>query len=203
MDKLLFNEAEHVYTLERKSGNIILPGVTTILNEEGITNFDAVPKERLEMAQYRGTCVHTATELYDKGILDLDSLAPEWLPYLEAWIAFKDEHSPKFIAIEERIYHPTYMYAGTIDRVEEDYKVLAIVDVKTGTPCRGNQVQLKAYAEAYRAFHKLGRKKIKRYCVYLRPDGTFTKGDEFEDDDNDINVFLSALTMNNWKGRIV
>ena len=67
----------------------------------------------------RGKYVHLATELYDKGTLDEDTVDEEVRPYLEAYKAFRRDFSAKITGIEVQLYHPVYKYFGIVDRIME------------------------------------------------------------------------------------
>jgi len=58
---------------------------------------------------------------------------------------------PEVIAVEEPVYHPTYLYAGTPDFIIRRDKFLYVVDIKTGNAFREPELlmQLAAYAEAW------------------------------------------------------
>ena len=49
----------------------------------------------------------------------------EYAPYLAAYADFLADHLPRYLAIEQRVYSPTFGFAGTLDRV-------AIIDGRCG-----------------------------------------------------------------------
>jgi len=58
---------------------------------------------------------------------------------------------PEVIAVEEPVYHPTYLYAGTFDFIMQRGGEVCLVDIKTGKDFRIPQLpmQLMAYAGAW------------------------------------------------------
>lgn len=194
MSELRFDEAKHEYTI----GGRKIAGVTEVL--QPLINYDRVPRDVLERACLLGQAVHKATELHDQDDLDIDSLSPEIVPYLEAWQRFCVECDFKPVTIEQRVYHPTYGYAGTLDRSGIIRGEMAILDIKkmmTLGPVIG--VQTAAYREAYN--HPLPREQwaTRRYGLGLRPDGTYRL--EAFNDPSDFAMFLSLLTIKNWKAK--
>ena len=109
---LTFDEATHTY----KVGGVEVPHVTEITSY--LASYAGVPFGVLEKARERGQAVHYATELYDQGVPDINSVPDAVLPYLKAWIAFRDDtgFTPFEDGIETKVWSPTYRYAGTVDR---------------------------------------------------------------------------------------
>lgn len=192
---LLFNEKDHTYSLN----GILVPGVTTVLNDEGITNYDAIPEETKEKAFYRGNCVHRAIELDLNGNLDFKNLATDWTPYVEAARKFVSDYDVQPLHIEQLVWSKKRMFAGTLDLDGLVLGKRSIVDWKTGASCWGNCVQTSAYEFAKKECQKMGRTNFKRYAVYLSKEGNY-KVEEHKDK-NDIHTFMSALTLNTLKRR--
>jgi hypothetical protein len=104
--ELVFREEDHSFWL----GDRRLPSVTQILS-----NF--IPRFQCDVWYLeRGKAVHKATEFYDKGTLDPESVDPQIEGYVRAWIKFREDYhfTPDFI--EHKTHHPIYGYAGIIDR---------------------------------------------------------------------------------------
>ena len=80
-----FRESDHSYWFD----GIRVPGVSEIIEGAGLTDPNA-QKYYTKFHADRGTAVHKACELYDKGILDEDSLDPEVVGYLEAYKKFTE-----------------------------------------------------------------------------------------------------------------
>lgn len=184
-DPLAFDEATHTYTYRGK----VVPSVTQILAP--LSNLDMVPSITLAAASAFGTATHLACELDDLGELDEGSLDPGLKPVLHAWRKFSQEHGVRWIGIEQRVYHPTLRYAGTLDRCGWVDGEMAIVDIKTSTslyPVMG--LQLAAYAQAEM------KPTAKRYVVQLKTDGTYVL--QPYTDPNDWPTFASLVTLRNW-----
>ena len=189
MGKLEFDEAKHEYRLE----GALLPGVTQILKP--LQDFSAVPEDILERSANFGTAVHLATALWDQNDLDLDSLDPALVPYLEAWKRFRDDTKVAFEAIEAQVVSEKYRYAGTLDRIGFLNGKPTVIDIKTGLTNPTIGVQLAGYLVAWNEAHVL--KTTRRASVSLRKDGSYRL--DFWDDKSDWATFLSLLQIHNWQ----
>jgi hypothetical protein len=189
-NKLTFNPEIHEYLLNGSR----IPSVTQAL--QVLNPLSGIPLDRLESAREFGIAVHLACELYDLNNLDEVNLDPNLQPYLEGWMLFKDDMNFKPLRVEERVYSVKYRFAGTVDRIGED---LSILDIKSGselTEIVG--LQTAGYQLAYNEMNPKNKSK-KRLGVLLTPAGTY-KIQEYKNK-NDANVFLSALSITNWKER--
>lgn len=196
MNELLFDETTHTYTL----GGFVLPSVTQILKDVGLSNYDFINPEILEAASKFGVAAHYACELEDRNELDLDSLDPALKPYLGAWVKFKEDTGFICQQIEARVYSEKYRYAGTLDRVGFLYERKSIVDIKTGTALPDwIALQTMGYQIAYNEKIKAKDKVKDRYAIQLLPNGDY-KLKQYEDK-SDLSVFLAALTLRNWKNK--
>lgn len=93
----------------------VLPSVTQALKANRMT-----PDGYAFIDPYyltRGTYIHSATEFYDKGTLDEDSLDEAIRPYLEAYKRFRSDFNGQIVGIEKRLWHPKLKYAGIVDRI--------------------------------------------------------------------------------------
>lgn len=108
---LVFDEATHTGTVAGES----LLSVTTILRRAELT--PDFYKWLDPWYLTRGTYVHLASELYDKGLLDEDTVDEAIRPYLEAYKVFRRDFQAQVTGIEVRLYHPTLKYFGIIDRI--------------------------------------------------------------------------------------
>jgi len=192
MNDLAFDESRHIYKLD----GIIIPSVTQILNEGGLVNLDWIDADLLADKADLGQKVHSTTELYDTQDLDFNKLHPTLKNYLDGWIKFRKDYDFIPAEIEMQLFHPVYRYAGRIDRVGFAKEDLTIVDIKSGTKQKVHALQ----TAGYKCMYDVGKKKTeqikRRLCVYLNQDGY--KVEEYKNT-QDINVFLSALTITNYK----
>lgn len=187
-----FDPAAHRYTV---AGRHVI-NVTSVLSFYN-AELDHVAPEMLERARELGTYVHKACELDDLSTLNEAELDPLLEPYLRAWRRFKVDTGFECLAIEERVYHRLYDYAGTLDRRArlprlDRYRWL--LDVKSGAKSRWAGPQTGAYAQAHEA---MGGEPIeRRAAIYLHDDGTYDL--QPHRDPNDRTTFLSALTLYRW-----
>lgn len=188
--RLAFDAETHTYTLDGQR----LPSVTQVLAP--LNDYSMVPPDVLEAAREFGRHVHEACDLHDRDELEWSSLDPALVPYVEGWRRFLAESGAIVVASEQPIYHAKLGYAGTPDRVLAWRKGFAIPDIKSTSvvvPTVGPQTA--AYAKAYQAMH--GGREPARYCIQLRPDGTYKSF--VRNDPADWSVFLSALNVYKWK----
>lgn len=186
---LQFDATAHRYTL----GGRHLPSVTQVLDVLAL--YEGVSLEVLRRAQEFGTHVHLATELDDRGVLDLDALDPALLPYLRAWRKFRRDSGFAIAAIEERVVHERHGYAGTLDRRGVYKRRPTIVDIKTCLAPRSVGAQVAAYDAALRAMRGESIA-YQRLCVELRPNDYRVHQLR---DPADWPLFLSCLNVTLWK----
>ena len=177
-----------------------IPGVTQVMT--GIHDFLGVGEEIMAAAQERGTLVHTATALYDKGVLSLEEMQADAVlePYVWAWVKFREE--AKFVpeAIEVRVYSTRHRYAGTIDRIGKLRGMPVVLDIKTGAALNPvTALQLAAYQVAYNERNPKA-KVWERWAIQLGADGKY-KLHQYKDDAGDWSAFLSALNLYSWRRR--
>lgn len=121
--ELTLDEEKHEYRV----GDRVLPSVTQILREMGMVDDRYFSKE----SAHRGIAVHKATELYDLGTLDEDSLDPRLQGYLGAWISFRKETGFFPTCVEGRGFSK-FGYAGTFDRIGvTDEGETVLLDIKS------------------------------------------------------------------------
>lgn len=173
-----------------------VPSVTRILQQ--VVDYSGIPQEVLERKRQIGDAVHRAIALDLAHDLDEESVVEPWAPYFRAWHRFLVENGFETTLFEHRVYHRKYGYAGTLDlwgRVKGQYVLL---DIKTGSDIHpAAALQTAAYAEALQAQDGLGTDC--RYALHLKPDGTYELHPFKER--TDFNVFLSLLSLFNWKRR--
>lgn len=185
-----FDEGTHTYWL----GQQLIPGVTSVLKMVG--GYEGVPEHILNAASERGRAVHLATEFYDDGDLDEDSLHESLRPYLDAWKQFRADTGFVVTHSETMVYHPRHRYAGTLDRVGDLNKKRTLLDIKTTVDMMpATALQTAAYKAAFEFMHPETPIE-KRVSVQLRADGTYRM--HTYDDPSDLAIFLSALNLHNW-----
>lgn len=100
-----------------------------------------------------GTSVHSLTEQYDEGILDMDLVSDAVRPWVESYAMAKEAYGWEVLHQECTVFNHALGYAGTLDRIckmtypgEEG---IFIVDIKTGRDVyRSSSAQLALYANA-------------------------------------------------------
>ena len=192
---LFFDQKTHTYYF---NGNKV-PGVTSVLEGAGISDFSMVSREVLAQAQALGTEVHNLTELSDKKETIGKEPSDMAMSMLLHYDQFLFDLDVEIVEIEKKVFCEKYMYAGTLDRVAIFKKVSdqpVLFDIKTGQPSMSHQIQTAAYEYAYK---KDKRQKMDRYTLYLSSDGY--KLSEPYKSRQDFDVFLAALTVYNYKKR--
>lgn len=175
------------------------PRVTGILKAAGLIDFSMVPQGIMERAQSFGTAVHLTTELYDKGTLDMDSLDPSLVPYLDGWKKFLKDYNItiKPDEMEKQFESKRYGFKGSPDRWPEIAGKITVVDIKTSTQMyAATAVQTMAYQML---LEENGVKPKERKGVQLTGDGLYKI--EPYTDSSDKSVFLSALNLYRFKQR--
>lgn len=201
---LTFDEEQHAYYAD----GVRIPSVTQVIRPVAF-DYDAIPAHILQHAAARGTAVHLATEFYDDGDLDEDSVDPEILPYVEAWRLFRKDSGFVVERSEVRVHSPKHQYAGTVDCIGSIRGRRVMVEKKTtATLWPSTAIQVTAYYKAHNetAAHA---ERVRSACsVWLRCDGTY-RFDAYDVGDHWA-AFLallypedpqSAATMAAWKAR--
>ena len=166
MADFYFREQGHVYLLDGEE----LPCVSDLCRFMHKEIYKDTPVWQMEQAAARGTAVHLATETLDQqGAADIEE---EYLPYLQAYAAFRTQHSVSWELIEQPFYHPDHRYAGTIDRYGLLDGEKALVDVKTTytvyRPLCAAQLNLYRLMLIARGYD------VQRlYILHLKKDGTY------------------------------
>lgn len=163
---LEFYDKSHVYELDGER----IPCVSDLCRFIHKEIYKDAPLWQMEAAADRGTKVHAATEALDKtGRAEIED---SYLPYLQAYAQFRQEHEVQWELIEYADYHPELMYAGTIDRygIVDGYRTLA--DLKTTyrvyKPLCGASLNL------YRLILEARQKAVERLMIiHLKKDGTY------------------------------
>lgn len=196
-----YDDVAHKYYVDGRE----IPGVSYILSQSGITD-DRFYKNNPTAGSDFGKAVHAACHFLDENDLAWDTVAPLVLPRVRAYEAFKKgtEFVPTFW--ERQLFHPLYRYGGTFDRLGTRRGELWLVDLKTGGLNRAVELQTAAYEHIVRewpnlfGFDTLEGKHIRRVAVFLLEDGTYKL--HWCNEPRDFQVFVSALTVTNWKGGI-
>ncbi len=183
---LEFEPTAHIY---RWAGRVV-PHVTGVL--DGLTDYSRVKPHHMQAARDKGNAVHKLVEFSAQGrSCDI----PEWMePVAVYWTRFVQDTGFAFIASEQRVYHPIYCYAGTLDLVCElprtNLPGAGVLDVKRsfmGGATIGYQTA--AYQHAYEA--STGVKINWRAALRLREDSAYRLATY--SDKGDFSKFLTCL----------
>jgi hypothetical protein len=169
-----------------------LPRVTEILKSAGLINGDWFTDESRD----RGTFIHQATVIDEQGDLD-ESFEPtrQYMGYIMAWRKFLAEHKCRWTHIEQRMEHPAFRYSGIPDREGTVDDKPTIVDIKSGSAAKWHKLQGAAYCAFFPKPHL-----YQRLVVRLQDDGTYhLEWFGPHTYQADLGVFLSALTLHNFK----
>lgn len=184
MSILQFFDRGHIYMLDGQR----LPCVSDLCRFLHREIYKDAPLWQMEAAADRGTKVHAATEALDKtGWAEIED---EYLPYLQAYAAFRREHDVQWELIEHPDYHPAHRYAGTIDRygLVDSFKTL--LDIKT--TYRVYKPLCSASLNLYRLMLEARGKTVERLLIlHLRKDGSY-KLLRFDADDS---VPMALITL--------
>jgi hypothetical protein len=171
--------AQHEYLVDGER----FPGFSEIAKATGIVRYFNSDQFFLE----RGSAIHAATHLIDRGELDWSTVDDRIEPFLDAYMRFKEENGVTWEHAEESLAHPIYRYCGTPDRF------LPLYDLKSG---QGDTIQLEAYSELLRANgHNPGPY---GYLLQLNGDGTY-KIIRHRFDRNLLGVWLSAVSVYHYR----
>lgn len=166
MNILQFFDKGHIYMLDGQR----LPCVSDLCRFLHREIYKDAPLWQMEAAADRGTKVHAATEALDRtGRVEIED---EYLPYLQAYAAFRREHDVQWELIEHPDYHPAHRYAGTIDRygMVDGFKTL--LDIKT--TYRVYKPLCSASLNLYRMMLEARGKAVERLLIlHLKKDGSY------------------------------
>lgn len=152
-----FDPIERRYSL----GSVCIPSVTQILDRVGlISDFT-----KNGAAAERGTLIHLACKYLAQGILDWSSIDPTIFGFVCSYAKFLEQVGWKILAVEQSLYDPEYLFAGTCDILFSDY----LADLKSGSPAKWHAIQTAAYQ---RLVQKAGATARKRVTIYLQADGS-------------------------------
>lgn len=166
MKILQFFDRGHIYMLDGER----LPCVSDLCRFLHREIYRDAPLWQMEAAADRGTKVHAATEALDRtGRAEIEE---EYLPYLQAYAAFRKEHDVQWELIEYPDYHPAHRYAGTIDRYGTLDGLKTLLDIKT--TYRVYKPLCSASLDLYRMMLEARGKSVERLMIlHLKKDGTY------------------------------
>jgi hypothetical protein len=185
-----------IYAFNLNGQRVHYPSVTRIMDP-------IYDRKAPEYALERGRMVHKACALMDGwgdgSGLDLASLHPVLIPYVEAYSDYKRLTGFQPVAIEEPIICHKLRLGGTPDRYTMDATLL---DLKCGGVKGWEGIQLAAYERLLRSrWRENGPAKriVNRVTLHLFPNGRWKL--EAWKDPSDWRVFAALMEVHNWKER--
>lgn len=163
MTETLRLDDEHRYWL----GSERVLGVSEVLKDNGFVD----ARFFTERDRSRGQAVHHALNLELQGKLDRDTLHKDLHGYLDSGLRLLEHFKSELVvvAIEQRLYHPIFRYAGTVDLRLLWKAVPWIWDWKTGEPGPASPFQLGGYEGL--VVKVTGFPYVRRAAVCLHEDG--------------------------------
>lgn len=154
-----FEHAEHTYWVNDRQ----IPNVTGMLKKTGWID----DTHYTEGARERGQAVHQLTSEYDLRALDVDRLVSPWRGYVLGHVEAMKQLRPTWLAVEEPVVHPHYLFGTRPDRVMKAFKAVGVIDQKTGDPEPWHQLQTALQAIAVSWKYGLAPEAMERYAEYL------------------------------------
>ena len=183
-----FEEEGHVYRLS----GVKVPSVTR--NPTGSRATPVLPPGPYRV---RGKQVHKACELYDLGTIGEYNIGELIMGYVAAWQSVSREFgwvwNPD--GIEQRLYDPLKIVAGTIDRCGTLNGKPLIVDIKSGAAGKEAALQTAAYADMRFPENQC---EVLRCTVEIHGDGTYAPPVWYEDI-QDFIAWRGAVALWRWK----
>jgi len=164
-------DSYHRYWREKGKRRWELPGVSFLLEQK----FQKNPWFTKGSA-HRGSMVHRACTLYDQGVLDESTVAPEIQGYLDAWRQFKADKCVTIDQVEFICYDLMLGYAGTADRLIHwnTNPHPCVVDIKSGSKTETHWLQCAAYVRGIPEEIALSWRQVDGLIVYVKPNGKYT-----------------------------
>ena len=161
-NKLIFDEADHTYTIHGK----LIPSVSLIVGLILGDNYKGIPMQILNKAAEFGTDVHKFIELYNETCIIEYGGDYKKLHCVNEWIRLSEEFD-KIIESEQSVHYDD-LYAGTFDSIALKGNKRVLLDYKTTNKFHEERVtlQLNLYRLAYRW---LTGKKVDELCAVWLP----------------------------------
>lgn len=199
MPELRLEEESHTYTLWGDGyEGMVIPSITQVIQKNNMYGYARTFSNEQKMSH--GSKVHKHTEWYDKSLIDINDVY-DITPEIKAYSSFRRELNFRPVLIEHKLHHPSYLYAGTLDRFGEitigGKDLWAIVEIKTGVYHPAVELQLAAQKELIRN-SIFGSRIDTCFALYLGGDGIYSLK-EVQEHNKSWQIFLSALTVLRWK----
>lgn len=197
--QISFDEKKHLYY----AGDKLLPNVTTILKDVGITDYSWATEVDMNF----GKALHKTIELYHRNTLNREKLHPLLETRLQGYEIFLEATGWTPEKLELIVGSEKHWFAGTLDQtgkftrgLKKKYlNKLTVLDIKTGDLNEGAEEQTGGYSIALNEGVKEKDKVKLRAAIQPTSEG-FYKLSVFEDKRGE-EAFLKALWLYKWKRR--
>ena len=167
-----FDPETHVYT----RNGVRVWSCTQVLEGMGLVNHEGIPARVLENARTRGEAVDNAiTDLEFGCHASGEELTGEYEARVNAWRRFRREVPLKIVRmqswkiVEISVEGFSYLYGVTpdVEAILDGRPV--VIDVKnTYSEEKSHRIQTAAQADTY-----FDPERVRRFCIYLKDDGTY------------------------------
>ena len=199
MDTIKFNSKNHTYTNKNNENVLSVTKVLPDIPEHLLYNQNFIRKTII------GTKTHEFAERANQHfkktqkIRSIRGYGGDCKAYCAAYQKFLKDIQPKIFAIEQRLFHPIYHYAGTLDLVCNYNNFITLFDIKTTSVIDAKvKLQTAAYYTAYN--HDRSRNRAQRRgIIHLKPNGQYAiKLLPIKQVAYDFNIFLCKLKSAMW-----
>lgn len=174
--KIILDKEKHEY----RKGDIIIPGVTTILQDVGIIQYnDFVTPDK-------GTRIHKIIQNYIEGTLNWEAISKEEIELIDTFDKLTKEYH--FTECEKILHNKIYNYAGSCDYSDGQ----CIGELKTGKPEKWHLLQLAAYVWC-------SPNKMTGILIYIKEKKNPIRVYTMTELKEQFKVFLCALEVYNFK----
>ena len=173
------------------------PRVTAILSNVGISDFTKVHAQLLEDAGHFGTAFHSARHMLDMETLDEATLSEPLIPYVSGYKQFRKDFNIIVLPdeSERQFISKKWGFKGTPDIWPVIQGNRTLIDTKTSAQMYpATAIQIAAYQIL---LEENGIKVHQRWGLQLNEKGTYKIIPYTNVADR--TVFLSAVTLYNWK----
>jgi hypothetical protein len=151
-----------------------------------------IPQSILDAAADRGTRTHLAIQFWNQ--YHFKNVDEDCAGFFDAYLKFREEHADwQLIGSEQRFYHRSFLYAGTVDERYRCGNEIILSDIKTPVKAllKTWAVQLGGYSAG---LESAGQKVNKTTILQLFNDGHYI----LHEVKPDFSTFLACYTIYNF-----
>lgn len=184
-----YDDESHTYYFEGKPRR----SVTQKIKDAGLVDGSHWNDRKRTIGSY----VAKAIELFEKGVLDFNTLDPAVKPYFDSYLLFRESGKYRVVLSEVPLYDPLTDTAGKPDLVIETVTPgLTLVEVKAGVPAPWHKLQTFGYKTICDANGYMIRYRL---ALYLNKRGKFPSIQKHEDYLEDEVAFHAMTNLLKWK----